>query len=228
VNLHATPYTTDFLFSSLHRFAAVSQTKFEKPAYHSKFRVKNHSIFQITMKQFIFATARNLGTHPVPVTIGSFGVFLSFFAAVDYNRDMTGVDFSNFKKRDSEHLGESLEQLHSRAFRELMTYDNIRVNRFRSEELYFLFLRAKSKKEELKKDAEFKTKNDEYLEGLVASEYYSFAQRICRRSMIRNMHFVKWFKATMHDEVIKYYVLPIVGFFGARYFKIFDSKSSPK
>ncbi len=162
------------------------------------------------MKQFIFATARNLATHPVPVTIGSFGVFLSFFAAVDYSRDMTGADFSNFKKRDSEHLGESLEQLHSRAFRESMTYDDIRVNRFRSEELYFLFLQAERKKVELKKDAEFKTKNDEYLEGLVASEYYSFAQRICRRSMIRNMHFVKWFKATMQDEFIKYYVLPVV------------------
>jgi hypothetical protein len=189
------------------------------------FIILNNSI---KMKQTIFTVARNLGTHPVPVTIGSFGLFLSVFATVDYNRDMTGADFSNFKKRDSEHLGESLEQLHSRAFCESMTYDNIRVNRFRSEELYFLFLRAENKKGELKKDEEFKSKNDEYLEALVASEYYGFAQRICRRSMIRNMHFVKWFKATMHDEFIKYYVLPIVGFFGARYFKIFDGKSSPK
>ena len=92
------------------------------------------------MKAAVYAAARKVATHPISVTIGSFGVFLSVFAVVDYNRDMTGADFSNFKKRDSVHLGESLEQLHSRAFRESMTYDNIRVDRFRSEELNFLFL----------------------------------------------------------------------------------------
>ena len=63
----------------------------------SKFEVikrKNWNV--ITMKQFIFATARNLGKHPVPVTIGSFGVFLTVFAAFDYNRERT---FQNSRKK---------------------------------------------------------------------------------------------------------------------------------
>jgi hypothetical protein len=176
------------------------------------------------MKQAVFAVARKVGTHPIPVTLGSFGVFLSVFAVVDYNRDMSGFSNSGFTKRSSDHLGESLEQLHSRAFRETMTYDNIRVNRFRSEEFYYLYTRAEKKKAALREDAVFQNLDDNAVETLVVTEYFGFAQRICRRSMIRNMHLVKWFKATMQDEFIKYYIFPIAGFFAARYFKIFDVK----
>ncbi len=99
-----------------------------------------------------------------------------------------------------------------------MTYDNITMNRLRSEELFYLFKRAEKKKAELKNDPEVcKEKTNIEIEALVASEYYSFGQRMCRRAMIRNFHLVKWFKATIQDEFAKYYFLPIAGFFGTRY-----------
>lgn len=153
--------------------------------------------------------------HPVVVTVGSFGFFLSAFALVDINRkvELSDDDKSQFKQRNSRHLGEALGQLHFKAFSETMTFDNLKANRYRSAELYFLYKRAELKKEEFKGDEVFKGKSDSELEALVASEFQDFARRMCRRSMIRNWYLIKWFKAVVQDEFIECYVLPIAGFF---------------
>jgi hypothetical protein len=166
-----------------------------------------------------------LAGHPSVVVFGSFGAFLSTFAYVDYNREVTTAELTGFKRRESNHLGEALEQFHFQAFSEKMTLDDIRADRFRCEELYFLFKTAVKKKDEWVSDPELKGKSETDIENLVAKKLYDMGQRMCRRAMIRNRHFVKWFKATMQDEFIKFYVLPIVGFFGARYFKLFDRKT---
>jgi hypothetical protein len=144
---------------------------------------------------------------------------------VDLNRDVSGAQFIELQQRDSSHSnGEALEHLHSNAFRETMTFDNIRSNRMRCRELFFLHERAVLKKTELSADSEFKDHDAKAIEALVVSDFNNFAQRMCRRAMIRNYHFIKWFKATMQDEFIKYYLIPIGSFFAARYFKVFDHR----
>lgn len=97
-----------------------------------------------------------------------------------------------------------------------MTFDNVKANRYRSAELCFLYKRAERKKEEFQGDEVFREKSDSELEALVASEFQNFAQRMCRRSMIRNGHLIKWFKAVCLDEFLTYYVLPIAGFYAFR------------
>jgi hypothetical protein len=176
----------------------------------------------------IGASIKRLASNPSTVLLGSFGIFLSTFGMVDFNRQISESETTDFQIRPSTHLGESLEQLHSSAFRESMTFDNIRANRLRCKELYFLFKRAELKKAEFKADVEFKDKSDADIESIVASEFYAFGQRMCRRAMIRHFHFIKWFKATMQDEFIKFYVLPVAGFFGARYFKLLDRTNGGK
>jgi hypothetical protein len=57
------------------------------------------------------------------------------------------------------------------------------------------------KKAELSKDEEFRNKSETKIEAVVASEFYGFSQQMCRRAMIRNMHMIKWFKATMLDKL---------------------------
>lgn len=164
--------------------------------------------------------------HPVAVTGAYFALFLAGFAGVDFNRklEMTEQDRNEFKMRVSEHLGESLEELHSKAYAGRMSFDNIKANRSRSVELYFLYVRAQQKKAEFKCDEEFSQKNSDDLEKMVADEYQGFAQRMCRRSMIRNGHVVKWFKAVIQDEFIKYFLAPVASFFAIRYFRNFDGK----
>lgn len=175
----------------------------------------------------VFSAGKRMVSHPIVVIFSSFGVFLSSFAVVDYNRRMeiTDEEKASFKQRESQHLGESLEQLHSKAFLQSMTFNNIKVNRNRCIELFFLHKRAEKKKLEVQEDPEFQNMTIYECEALVASEFYDFGQRMCRRAMIRNFHFIKWFEAMMQDEFIKYYLVPIAGYFGARYYKIFDGKA---
>jgi len=167
---------------------------------------------------------RKVLAHPVAVTSGSFLFFFSSFAVVDYNRIMDEGDWTNFSQRKSNHLGESLEQLHSKAFMETMSFDDIKMNRNRSKELFYLYERAVRKKEELQNDPVVAVgKTEAELEKLVAGDFMLFAERLCRRSMIRHHHYIKWFKAMLLDEFTKYFLLPIAGFFAVRYFKMFDS-----
>lgn len=133
------------------------------------------------------ASFQRLASHPAKVLSASFAILLSTFAVVDFNREISESELVGFQKRQSNHLGESLERLHFSAFCESMTFDHITFNRWRCEELYFLYKRAKAKKAELKKDVEFQNKSDGDIENIVASDFYCFGQRMCRRAMIRKL-----------------------------------------
>lgn len=167
---------------------------------------------------------RKMVTYPVGVSLGGLGAFLLTFAVVDFNRDVGNT--AKYQKSDSNHLGEALEQLHRSAFRETMTFDNIRANRGRCDELRYLYDSAERKKKEFQNDPEFRNHDEKTVEALVATEFYNFAQKMCRRAMLRNGHVLKWLNATIEDELIQYYLLPMGSYFLARYFKIFDRKAS--
>lgn len=111
-------------------------------------------------------------------------------------------------------MGKSLEQLHFKAFTECLTYDNIKANRYRSIELFYLFKKAELKAQKVVADPLFAGTNTVELEALIANEYQIFAQRMCRSSMIRNGHTAKWFKAVIADEIVKVFLLPLARFFG--------------
>lgn len=167
----------------------------------------------------ILKFGKRLVSHPVAVTTGLFGLIISTFAYVDYNRDMkitTDISYE-FKAKKSEHLGEALAQLHSKAFSDRLTYDNIKANRYRTVELIFLFKKMEQKAEEFAADPLFAGKDKAEIEALAASEYQVFAQKMFRRSMIRNSHPIKWFNAVIQDEFVKVFLLPLAGFFGVRY-----------
>lgn len=152
--------------------------------------------------------------HPV---VGAGLYFVCLFAGygiVDYHRDITGVDLSSFKKRSSDHLGEALEYLHSLAYdRDDNMFGNIGLNSERCVETHFLYQKALGKLEEAKTLPMNKEKQLAQLEAQVAKEYYGFTQRMCRRGMIRNGHVIKWLKAVFLDEIFKFYVAPVLGFF---------------
>lgn len=125
------------------------------------------------MMASVYSTGKKLVSHPIVVTLSSFGFFLSGFAVVDYNRriEITQEEMASFKQRESQHLGESLEQLHTKAFLETMTYNDIKLNRNRCVKLFFLHHRAEKKKLEVKEDPEFKDISSGECEELVASEF---------------------------------------------------------
>lgn len=160
-------------------------------------------------------------SHPVAVTSVWFGLLVSSSAIVDFNRniDVSEEEKLEFKPTESEHLGEALEKLHSKAFFQEMSYDAIKFNRNRSIELFFLYKRAVKLKLKLKNDELFHDKPDSQLEEIAAAEYYIFCQNMCRRAMIRNGYLIKWLKALLQDEVVKFYVIPLISFFGVRYYK---------
>jgi hypothetical protein len=66
-----------------------------------------------------------------------------------------------------------------------------------------------------------KRANDQ-LEAFIVIDYCYMVERLCRLAMIRNCHFSEWFTATVKDEIIRYYVFPVLELFGIRYWKFFD------
>ena len=149
--------------------------------------------------KLLISKARQIKTQPIAVVLSSFGLFLSCFAVVDYSRNMVINEEVNreFKKRGSKHLGDSLEQLHFEAYLQSITFNNIKVNRYKCIELFVLYKRAEMRKLELKNDDEFQNLTESACEVLAASELNNFGQRMCRRAMIRNFYFIKWFKAVI-------------------------------
>jgi hypothetical protein len=176
------------------------------------------------MLQHMFCIGEKMASRPIAAT---FGAFLSSCALADYFRpvELTDEEMNLFKQREYPHLGDSLEQLHSKAFFQAMTFNCMRVNRNRCIELYFLHKRGEEKKLELKHDPEFKDITQKKLEEDVSSEFCDFGQRMCRTGMIRNFYLVKWFKALVQDEVVKFYLIPVTGYFGIRYYNFLNCKT---
>jgi hypothetical protein len=58
-----------------------------------------------------------------------------------------------------------------------------------------------------------KNLSEKELQEVAASELTLACKYLSRRSMIRNHFFFLWAKSVMMDELVKYYVAPVVSFF---------------
>ena len=130
---------------------------------------------------------------------------------IDYNREINLVE-QKYEKKSSSHLGEALENYHDMVTKNTLTFSNIFLNRKYCDECWYVYENAERKKEDLKQDG---LGNNE-AEETVALAYHGFVQRMSRRAMLRNGHYVKWVKAVTQDEFIKVFVLPIVAYFVRR------------
>lgn len=141
------------------------------------------------------------------------GATVAGFAVVDFTREIDTKICGDFSMRRYVHLAESLEQLHSAAFDGTIQYADILINRDKSVELYYLSAIAEKHYSAYTRHPELQDADTAKIESLVVRKNYIFAMRMCRRAMIRNGHFIKWFKAMLADEFIKYYVTPVLSFF---------------
>jgi len=152
--------------------------------------------------------------HPIATACG---ISLLSFGLVDYNRniEISDVELKNFEQQTSEdfNLGELMEQFHARAFDNSMTYGNIKITSDICIESYFLYQKAEKKKFELMEDPIFKENSKAEIESMIEDYYNVFAQRMSRRALIRNGYILKWFKAMVQDEFVKYYFIPIIKYF---------------
>lgn len=147
------------------------------------------------------------------------GTVVTGFAVLDYTREIDMTICSHFLLKSSGHLGESLEQLHSAAFDRNIRYKDILMNQNKSIELYYLSKITEKHFNEYRDSPELEDISSAEIESMAERKNYNFALRMCRRSMIRNGHFVKWFKAMLADEFVKYYVIPVLSFFLMRHLK---------
>ena len=93
------------------------------------------------------------------------------------------------------------------------------MNKNRSVELYYLSAVAEKHFSYYRNSPELQDVSTAEIECMVERKNYNFALRMCRRSIIRNGHFVKWFKAILTDVFFKYYVIPVLSFSITRHLK---------
>lgn len=142
---------------------------------------------------------------------------ISGFAVVDFTREIDIKMCDNFIPKSHDHLAKSLEQLHYSAFDGKMEFKDILLNRNKSIELHYLSAVAEKHLTFFKSCPELQTDDIADIKSMVARKNTLFTSRMCRRAMIRNGHVIKWFKAMVADEFIKYYVMPVLSFFVLRF-----------
>ena len=165
------------------------------------------------------ATCRFLYNNQFRTVLIYSGAVVTGFAVLDYTRAIDNDSCRDFHEKPSGHLAESLEQLHSAAFDRDIRYVDILMNQNRSIELYYLSAIVEKHFLEYRNSPKLKDVGAAEIASMVERKNYNFALRMCRRSMIRNGHLVKWFKAMLADEFIKYYVIPVLSFFVTRHLK---------
>jgi hypothetical protein len=94
-----------------------------------------------------------------------------------------------------------------------MTLDDIKFNRFLCKDMYFLFEVAVLTEAELKQDPEFADRKHSDIEVLVACQCHTLGREMCRSAMIKNGHFIGWFKAVMMDTAVDIFIVPVAKFF---------------
>ena len=130
---------------------------------------------------------------------------------IDYNREINLAE-QKYDKKTTSHLGEVLENYHDMVAMNTLTFSTIFSNRKYCDECWYVYENAARKKEDLIQDG-FGNKE---AEETVALAYHGFVQRMSRRAMLRNGHYMKWMKAVTEDELIKVFILPIVAYFVKR------------
>ena len=146
-------------------------------------------------------------------------VTVSGFAVVDFTREIDNKICGNFAPKPSYHLAESLEHLHSAAFNGKIQYADTLINRNKRIELHYLSAIAEKHFVSYRSYPELQTADTAGIEAMDARKNYIFTMRMCRRAMIRNVHVIKWFKAMLADEFMKFYVMPVLSFFVIRFLK---------
>ena len=149
---------------------------------------------------------------------------ISGFAVVDFTREIDIKMCENFNPKSHDHLAESLEQLHYSAFDGKMKYKDMILNRNKSIELHYLSTVAEKHLAFFKSSPELQTDDIADIKSMVARKNTLFTLRMSRRAMIRNGHVIKWLKAMVADEFIKYYVMPVLSFFVLRFLKKKDAR----
>ena len=154
------------------------------------------------------ATSRFVNHNQLRTVLIYSAATISGFAVVDFTREIDIKMCENFNPK-SDHLAESLEQLHYSAFDGKMEYKDIMLNRNKSIELHYLSAVTEKHLAFFKSSPELQTDDIADIKSMVARKNTLFTLRMCRRAMIRNGHVIKWFKAMVADEFIKYYVSTI-------------------
>ena len=163
------------------------------------------------------ATWRFLNRNPLRTVLIYSAAAISGFAVVDFTREIDIKMCGNFNPKSSNHLAESLEQLHSAASDGKIRYGEILFNRNRSIELHYISAVAEKHLASFKSSPELQSEDIADIQSMVARKNTLFTMRMCRRAMIRNGHVIKWFEAMVADELIKYYVKPVLSFFVIRF-----------
>ena len=165
------------------------------------------------------ATSRFVNHNQLRTVLIYSAATISGFAVVDFTREIDIKMCENFNPKSHDHLAESLDQLHYSAFDGKMEYKDIMLNRNKSIELHYLSAVAEKHLAFFKSSPELQTDDIADIKSMVARKNTLFTLRMCRRAMIRNGHVIKWFKAMVADEFIKYYVMPVLSFFVLRFLK---------
>ena len=86
----------------------------------------------------------NTSASRVVVFSGAFFVtFVGGFACIDYNRTMDKEYKPQYDRRKSNHLGEALDQLHTKAFSDRLRYEHFVTNGHRCMNLTFSICRQR-------------------------------------------------------------------------------------
>ncbi len=169
-------------------------------------------MFKVLLELRIF---KGLLESPFATSLASGAILVSGSAVVDFNREV--IVCTNYEKK-SGHLATAMENLHDLARKHDMQFANIVANKDYCDETRYLYESAVKKKTALMKDNE-NPMSSELAEDTVASEYHGFAMRMCRRSLLRHGHFIKWGKAITQDEFVNVLILPILSFFLVRHYR---------
>ena len=149
----------------------------------------------------------------IAILASSVGFLFSGFAISDWNREVSLsaeelTEFSSNKKENQRNLECVLEEYHSLANDNNLTYDNIVSARYYSLEMFAVYCCAVNKKKELQDDIHFKERSSEALEEIIPKCFRQYTLKMTRRAMLRNFYGINWLNSVVHDEFLKYYAIP--------------------
>lgn len=145
-------------------------------------------------------------------------LFVGGLAIADWNRGISlsqeEMDEFYSNKTIPNQFGSTLEKYHSAASSRCLSYDFMYAERFTTLELFAAYYCAEKKKKELKDDKKYQYYSGKSLENLIPMYFYVYSQKMARRAMIRNGYMIKWLKSIVNDELVNFYVLPLLAIFG--------------
>lgn len=146
----------------------------------------------------------------------------SFLAVSDYHQEIEQPE--QYTCRNTDHLGRTLQRIHTVALLETLSFSDIRVDGDCCDEIKFLSTKAAEKKKEI--EAILIDKSPEQIEETVVKRYRELAVRLCRRGLIRNGYYGYWGMCVIQDKAVQFLLLPAAGFLGPRVFNFVMGRSA--